>query len=546
MDAAGQGQYGAAAGAIDDCGSCNLKLRTGSWKLTSTLSFQFLVSSFRLYDRAVTAIEQLDVLLAEITDLRYAISLVGWDERVNLPPGGVATRGAMLATLRSIEHAKFTADRLGRLIEQATAEAATLDADDPARRKIAVVARDFGKATRVPGAFVAAHAEAVSAAHQAWREAREASDFSRFASHLERIVDLKREYAGFFKAGEHPYDALLDDFEPAATTADVQQMFDALRHRQVALLKNAAGRHHADDSFLRAPYAEQEMLGFAIEVITKLGFDWHRGRQDKSTHPFAVGISTGDVRITTRFVEHHPFELLFSMLHETGHALYEQGIDARWNRTPLAGGASLGVHESQSRLWENVIGRSRPFWVHFYPQLQRRFAAQLGHISLDQFYRAINKVEPSLIRVEADEVTYNLHVMLRVEMEIGMMNGAIAIAEVEACWNDRMRDYLGVMPSDAAHGVLQDMHWSVGLFGYFATYTIGNLLSVQLWRTFQAEHPSWERDLSAGEFAGLRDWLRERLHRHGKAYQPKELVARITGKGLDPEPYLTYLEQKYS
>jgi carboxypeptidase Taq len=360
------------------------------------------------------------------------------------------------------------------------------------------------------------------------------------------MVDLKREYAGFFTNIDQPYDALLDDFEPGAKTSDIQRMFDGLRRRQVALLKDIERRPQVDDSFLHAPYAEADMLAFAVDVISKLGFDWQRGRQDKSAHPFATGISTGDVRITTRFVEGHPFELLFSMLHETGHAMYEQGVDPRWNRTALTGGASLGVHESQSRLWENLIGRSRSFWIYFFPQLQRRFPAQLGQISIDEFYNAINKVQPSLIRVEADEVTYNLHVMLRVEMEIDMLNGTVSIDDVETYWNDRMRDYLGVAPSDAAHGVLQDMHWSVGLFGYFPTYTIGNLLSVQLWRTFQGEHPSWEREIVGGEFSSLREWLRERVHRHGKAYRPSELVQRITGKALGAEPYLAYLEEKYS
>ncbi len=491
------------------------------------------------------SLKKLDALMAEVTDLRYAGALLSWDERVNMPPGGASTHGEMLATIRRIEHDKFTSDEVGRLIEDATAAAEALGPDAPARRKLAVAARDYDKATRVPGRFVATHAQVSSVAHQAWREAREQSNFALFEPHLKRIVELKQEYVSFFRPLDHPYDALLDDYEDGARTADIQCMFDALRPRQVALVKAVLQRPAVDDACLRVAYPEKELLDFAVDVISRFGFDWKRGRQDKSVHPFATAISTDDVRITTRFVDRHPFELLFSMLHETGHALYEQGIDPAWNRSVLTGGASLGLHESQSRLWENIIGRSLPFWSHFYPSLQRAFPSQLGNVTRDQFYRAVNKVQPSFIRVEADEVTYNLHVMLRVEMEIAMLSGAITTKDAEAFWNTKMKEYLGVTPVDAATGVLQDMHWSVGLFGYFATYTIGNLISVQLWKKFQADEPSWEAQIRRGEFQPLRTWLRREIHQHGRSYQPRELVKRVTGDDIDPGPYLSYLEEKY-
>jgi carboxypeptidase Taq len=488
---------------------------------------------------------RLDTLISEVSDLRSAGALLSWDERVCMPVGGVTAHGHMLATVGRIAHEKFTSDEVGRLIERAQMEASGLDPDSATRRKLAVTARDYDKATRVPAEFVAEHARVSSAGHQAWREAKAQSNFTLFEPSLARLVELKRQYIEFFPAPAHPYDVLLDDFEPGALTSDVEAIFGALRPRQVALLRAIRGRPSVDDGFLRVPYAEPAMLEFAREVATAFGFDWQRGRQDKSAHPFATSMGSGDVRITTRFDPQHPFEMLFSTLHETGHALYEQGISPDWNRTLLCDGASLGIHESQSRLWENIVGRSRPFWEHFYPRLCERFPSQLAQVTLDQFYRAINHVQPSLIRVEADEVTYNLHVMLRVEMEIAMLTGQIAIGEAPDLWNAKMEEYLGVTPSDASSGILQDVHWSVGLFGYFATYTIGNLISVQIWDAFRAREAECDSQIAGGQFARLREWLRDEIHRHGRSHEPRDIVARVTGSPLDPAPYLAYLERKY-
>jgi carboxypeptidase Taq len=494
----------------------------------------------------VDSLKRLDVLMAELTDLRSAAALLSWDERVGMPPGAASTHGEMLATIKRVEHEKFTSKDTGALIEEAKTAVSALDADAPARRKVAVTARDFDKATRVPSRFVVAHTNAVSAAHQAWRQAREQSDFRRFEPHLKRVLELKREYVSFFAPADHPYDVLLDDYEPGARTAEIQGMFDALRPRQVALAKAVQGRPAVDDGFLHVPYAKNDLLEFAIDVISGFGFDWTRGRQDMSAHPFAAAISSSDVRITTRFVDRNPFELLFGMLHEAGHALYEQGVSSEWDRTSLIGGTSLGVHESQSRLWENIVGRSIPFWMHFYPGLQKRFPSQLANVTLDQFYGAITRVKPSLIRVEADEVTYNLHVMLRVEMEIALLTGSLDTKDAEECWNSKMAEYLGVTPGNSADGVLQDMHWSVGLFGYFPTYVIGNVVSAQLWSVFQDAEPAWEAQIRAGDFASLRAWLQREIHQHGRRYQPRELVRRVTGNDIDAERYLTYLETKYS
>ncbi len=488
---------------------------------------------------------QLDALIAEVTDLRYAATLLSWDERVCMPAGGVPVRGDMLATVRRLAHEKFTSDEVGRLLEDAKAQLHSLDPNSEAYRTITVTAHDHDKATRVPADFVAKHAQAASAAHQAWQAARALSDFGIFAPHLEKLVRLKQQYVTFFPTPDHPYDPLLDDYEPGMKTSEAKAIFDALRPRQVELIREVQQGPPIDDTFLHLAYAEKEILDFAVEVISMFGFDWTRGRQDKSAHPFATAIGSGDVRITTRFDERNPFELLFSALHETGHALYEQGISSTWNRTMLQGGASLGVHESHSRLWENLVGRSRPFWEYFFPLLKRRFPSQLGHVTLSQFYRGINKVQPSLIRVDADEVTYNLHVMLRVEMEIGLLSGDISVAEAPDFWNRKMKEYLGVTPADAANGILQDMHWSVGLFGYFATYTLGNLISVQLWDTFQGLEPARDDQIRRGDFSSLRAWLLDGIHQHGRKYRPQELVERVTGSTIDPAPYLRYLESKY-
>jgi carboxypeptidase Taq len=491
-----------------------------------------------------TGLDRLKLLHAEVADLRHAADLLEWDERVCMPAGGTSTHGEMLATLRRIAHERFTSPEVGDAIETARAEAQRLN-DDATQRLVAVTARDYEKAIKVPASFVAEYAQAVSAGQQAWGHARAASDFSSFQPFLEKIVALKKRYVTFFPGAEHPYDVLLDDFEPSMKTAEVKAIFEALRPRLVDLIRAIASAPAVDDGFLRTSYAEADMLAFAVEVITSFGFDWTRGRQDKSLHPSATAIGAGDVRITTRWVDGMPLDMLFGAMHETGHALYEQGVTPAHHRTALEGGTSLGVHESQSRLWENLVGRSLPFWEYFYPRLQGRFPSQLGAISVEQFYRGINRVEPSLIRVEADEVTYNLHVMLRVDLEIALIEGAASVDDLPERWNAGMREYLGLTPPDAARGVLQDIHWSAGLFGYFATYTLGDLIASQLWRQFKDIHPARDEDLRHGEFAPLLQWLRSKLHQHGRAYRPQELIERIIGSRIDPQPYLQYLEAKY-
>jgi len=489
-------------------------------------------------------LDRLNALMGEVMDLRHTASMLEWDERVYMPRGGAQTRSLLLASVRRIAHEKFISKEVGELL---AALRTGVDGQDPTSetaRLVAVTARDYEKATRVPASFVAEHAEITSMAQHAWQEARAKSDFTMFAPHLEKIIGLKRRYVSFFAPTDHPYDALLDDYEPGLKTKEVETLFDALRPRQQDLIRRVAERPQVSDRLLHLGYAEQGLWDFGVQVATAFGFDWTRGRQDKSAHPYTTDSGPDDVRITTRFEAQQPFMTVFATMHETGHALYVQGVDPRWRRTALEGGASLGIHESQSRLWENLVGRSLPFWQHFWPVLQGQFPSELGGVALEEFHRAINRVQPSLIRVEADEATYNLHVMLRVEMEIAMLGGALSVNDLPRLWNEKMRDYLGIVPPDARRGILQDIHWSIGLMGYFATYTLGNVISAQLWERFSSVEPRRDEQLRRGDFSSLLAWLRREIHQHGRRYEPQALVERVTGSRIDPLPYLRYLERK--
>lgn len=489
-------------------------------------------------------LEQLKAILAEIADLGKAAAVLGWDQQVNMPPGGAEARGNQLALLGRLAHERATSPELGKLLEDLQAEAAHLDPDSDEARLIKVAARDYEKATRVPADFVVEMTQVTTQAFQVWVEARQKSDFALFRPHLEKIVELAHRYIGFFPPADHPYDVLLDNYEPGMKTAEVKAIFEALRPQQVALIQRISQRPQVDDSFLHQPFDEKKQWDFGVEVITKFGYDWQRGRQDKAPHPFTTSFSVNDVRITTRVDPNFLNPMLFGTIHECGHALYEMGINPAYERTALEGGASLAIHESQSRLWENLVGRSLPFWEHFYPRLQEYFP-QLSSVSLDQFYKGINKVEPSLIRVEADEATYNLHIMLRLELEIALIEGTVAVKDLPQVWNVKMQEYLGVTPPNDADGVLQDVHWSNGYLGYFATYALGNLVSAQLWEAIHRDIPDLDDQIRAGRFDALLSWLREKIHRHGRKYEPQELVERVTGSRIDAAPYLRYLNAKF-
>jgi len=491
-------------------------------------------------------LEQLKELLGEVSDIGRAAAVLGWDQQVNMPPGGAAARGQQLATLGKIAQEKFISDEVGRLIEDLKVEFAGADPASDEAAMVRVAARNYDKARRVPPEFVAEQAVVSSKAFEAWVEARGKSDFSIFQPHLEKVVELVKKYVSFFPPADHPYDTLLDDYEPGMKTAEVKAIFDALRPKQVELIKAITSSKQVKDDFLHKKYNEKKVMDFGVDVITKYGYDWKRGRQDKAPHPFETTFSIGDVRITTRFEADNPPASLFSTMHESGHAMYEQGINPAYERTPLMGGTSLAVHESQSRMWENLVGRSLPFWEHFFPAFKKAFPSQLDGVGVKAFYKAINKVEPSLIRVNADEATYNLHIMLRLELEIAMVEGKIAIKDLPEIWNTKMQEYLGVTPPNDAKGVLQDIHWSGGMIGYFSTYALGNLISAQLWEKINKDIKNLDDHIRKGDFNQLLGWLRTNIHQHGHKYDPQVLVENVTGSKITPEPYVRYLTEKYS
>lgn len=489
--------------------------------------------------------EQLFELAAELVDLGHISAVLSWDQNVYLPSGGTEERGIQSAALGRIMHEKFTTDEVGQLIADLEEEVGDLNAETDEARAVKVAKRQYEKQTKIPLPMLMEFIKATTMAHEAWVKAKAQSDYALFQPHLETIIDLRQQYADLFKPYDHVYDPLLDDFEPGMKTADVKEIFDKLRPQQVALLQAIAEKEPPDNSFLKQHYKEeyQEIIG--RYVITRFGYDWNRGRLDVAPHPFTTEFGLGDVRITTRYLKEDAGSALFSTMHEAGHAMYGQGLDEKYKRHPLSGAASLAIHESQSRLWENIIGRSKAFWSFFYPSLQMLFPQYLGNVSEEAFYRGINKVEPSLIRVEADEATYNMHIMLRLEIEMGLMEGAIEVKDLPEIWNTKIEEYLGIVPPNDAQGVLQDIHWSGGMVGYFPTYALGNLASVQLWDKLLEGHPNIPDEIAQGKFDTVLGWMQEQIHQYGSKYEPQELMLKATGSKITPEPYIEYLKTKY-
>jgi carboxypeptidase Taq len=491
-------------------------------------------------------LERFRELLGRISDIDAANAVLGWDQQTYMPPGGASVRAQQMATLDNLSHDMFVSDEFRAALEEARQEAANLDPDSDEARLVKRVGRDFDKETKVPSEWVREFSLATNTAFMIWQKSRAEASFAGYAEPLEKIVALRRQYVDFFAPYDHLYDPLLDNHEPGMKTAEVKAIFDELRPQQVALVQEIVEKGTpVDDSPMRHEFSEDAQLAFGLEVIKTCGYDMERGRQDKAPHPFTTKFGRGDVRITTRVEPNYLPEALFSSMHEAGHAMYGQGVSEAFDRTPLSGGTSSGVHESQSRLWENLVGRSRSFWKAFYPKLQRRFREQLGGVDPEAFYRAINKVEPSLIRTDADEATYNLHIMLRFDLEIALMQGSLAVADLPAAWNEKVKEYLGLTPPDDAKGVLQDIHWSYGSFGYFPSYALGNLIASQIWESVAADIPDLPAQIEKAEFGDLRAWLREKVHVHGAKFMPKELIKRATGRDLTPEPYLAYLRSKF-
>lgn len=489
---------------------------------------------------------ELKARLREIDDLEMAAALLNWDQTTYMPPGGAAARGRQLATLGRIIHEKRIDPAIGRLLDALRSYEESLPPDSPDAALIRVTRRDYERAMRVPAAFTAELYEHTAASYDVWSRARPANDFMAVLPYLERTLDLSRRFAEFFPGYEHIADPLIDMADYGMRAATIKQVFAELRQGLIPLVEQITVRPPVDDSCLRQFFPEAQQWAFGVEVITALGYDFSRGRQDKTLHPFMTKFSLNDVRITTRVDEYDLGSALFSTIHEAGHAMYEQGIAQAFEGTPLASGTSAGMHESQSRLWENIVGRSLPFWEYFYPRLQATFPDQLGNVPLETFYRAINKVQRSLIRTEADEVTYNLHVILRFDLELALLEGTLAVRDLPEAWRERYRSDLGVAPPDDRDGVLQDVHWYGGLIGgAFQGYTLGNIMSVQLFDAALRDHPDIPQQIGSGRFDTLREWMREHVYRHGRALDADDILRRATGRSLDVQPYLAYLWRKY-
>ncbi len=491
------------------------------------------------------ALERLKERLGEVGDLYKVARILSWDQQTVMPPAGNRHRAEQSATVQRLAHERFTDPAVGQLLDELRPLEGSLDPDSDDGALIRVTRRDYEKAVRVPASLRARMAHAAAEARPLWVKAKAEADFPSFLPALDRIVELKLEYVECVAEGAaERYDVLLDDYEPQTTTAEVRALFEELKPPLVELIAQLRERE-VDDSFLHGDFPPDRQRALALEVVELFGHRPDSWRIDPTEHPFASGPGRDDVRITTNY---HPdsLESLFSTMHEYGHGLYSHQQPQHLERLPTGQACSLGIHESQSRLWENLVGRSLPFWRLFYPRLQETYPQQLGGVDLDRFHAGIHAVRPSLIRIQADEVTYGMHVMLRFELEQDIVEGRVALAELPQRWNEKMWEYLGVEVPDDGHGVLQDVHWSQGSIGYFSTYLLGTVASVQIWEAAQRDLPDLEEQVGRGEFAPLREWLGEHIHVLGRKYSPQETLRRATGSTIQAQPYLDYLRRTYA
>ena len=479
--------------------------------------------------------------LTEISDIQRSVGVLFWDQRVTMPPLGTPARANAVATLGKILHDRFVDDEIGSLLEALRPLEESLEHDSDDASLVRVTRRDWEKERRVPSELRTELLRAGSEGHLAWVEARKNDDFASFLPVLERNFDLKRRYIECFEWDDSPYTPLLDDYEPFMTTTEVAEVFDAVKPVLSELVREAPP---VDATFLEESYPADLQREFGERVLATVGFTDGAWRLDTTAHPFCISFSTNDVRLTTRY-DAVGLHSLWSSLHEAGHGLYAHGVSPSLERTPLAGAPSLGLNESQSRTWENLVGRSRPFWTHWFEPLQATFPEQLGGVELDEFVAAVNRAEPGLIRVDADETTYSLHIILRFDLERQLIEETLAPKDLPEAWNAGMKELLGVDVPDDARGVLQDVHWSSGGIGYFPTYALGNVISLQIWAAVREAIPDLDAQLEAGELGTLSAWLRDNLYSLGRKLTPKETIERITGSPtIDPEPYLAYLREK--
>lgn len=491
-------------------------------------------------------INELKEKLLEINSLSAAGAVLNWDQATYMPPMGAENRGAQMAALSKVVHEKRTSPELEKLLEELRPYEESLPYESDDASLIRIARQDFERDVRIPPEKAAAFAAHSAKSFSVWAKARPENDFSSVRPYLEKTLDFSRELAGYFPGYDHIADPLIDFSDPGMKASSIRAIFSALREQLVPIVQAITTQPLADDSFLRLHYPEDKQLAFSIAVIKDYGYDFQRGRQDKTHHPFMTKFGHGDIRITTRVDEYDLGNAMFSTLHEAGHALYEMGIAAHLDGTPLSSGTSAGVHESQSRMWENIVGRSRNFWERYYPSLQSMFPSQLGNVSQDQFYRAINKVQRSLIRTEADEVTYNLHVMMRFEFELQMLEGTLAVKDLPEAWRARFEQDFGIRVPDDKDGAMQDVHWYAGLIGgAFQGYTLGNILSALFYNEALKSHPEIPEEIRNGRFGVLHNWLKENIYQHGRKFTTDELLQRITGGALTIDPYIAYLRRKY-
>jgi carboxypeptidase Taq len=490
-------------------------------------------------------LDDLQARMAELADLGAISGLLFWDQSAMMPPGAAPARAEHMAALAGVLHAKSTDPELGRLLDALEPWAAEQDPDAPEVRTLARVRHDFEKSVRVPAELAADISRAKALGQQAWEAARAADDFGLFRDELARQLELRARYVACFDGYEHPYDVLLDDFEPGFTTAEVRPLLGGLQEALVPLVAATGDPDQPrNDGVFAGPYDVEVQRRAVTRIAEAVGLDRRSWRLDDSLHPFAQSLAPTDVRLTTKYDVDDFGVTLYSVLHEFGHGLYEAQIDPALYRTALGQPVSLGVHESQSRLWENIVGRSRAFCSWLHPQLDALLPGGFGHVDPEGLFRAVNTVQPSLIRIEADETTYNLHIVLRFELELALIEGTLAVDDVPEAWDEGMLRLLGIEVPSAADGVLQDVHWGAGLIGYFPTYSLGNLIAAQLWTRVRQDLPDVDDQLAAGDFAPLREWLGEHVHRHGRVYEMRELVQRVTGEELRVEPLVAYLRDK--
>jgi carboxypeptidase Taq len=489
-------------------------------------------------------LEQLKERMAEVMDLYKVVRLLSWDQQTMMPPAGTGHRADQMATVQQLAHERFIDPDVGRLLDELQPLEESLDPDSDDAALIRVARRDYEKAVNVPASLRAEMARAAAEARPVWVKAKAESDFPSFLPSLERIVELKLEYVDCVADGaDERYDVLLDDYESQTTTAEVRTLFEELKPPLVELIAELRQRD-VDDSFLHGDFPPDRQRALALEVTDLFGHRPDSWRIDPTEHPFASGPGRDDVRITTNY---HPdsLESLFSTMHEYGHGLYSHQQPKHLERLPIGQACSLGIHESQSRLWENLVGRSLPFWRLFYPRLRETYPEQFGDVDLERFHAGIHAVKPSLIRIQADEVTYGMHVMLRFELEQDIVERRVELRDLPQRWNEKMWEYLGVEVPDDGHGVLQDVHWSGGSIGYFSTYLIGTVASVQIWQAASRDLPALEEQVGRGEFTPLREWLGEHVHALGRKFSPQETLRRATGSSISAQPYLDYLRATY-